>query len=223
MQKDKTVLLQVRPKPLKDGFGFFVNQARGKTVLNIGAAGGVENYLPDKKEMWLNFCVGEVASDLVGVDIDRESIDYAARHGFTIREANCEDMNLERKFDLIILSDVIEHLNAPGKALLVLMEHLAPNGKLVLSTPNPTHYGNLFRILFGKEIQVYYDHVTCFYPEHLQAFCDRFGFRLSELYYFGYADQRSLGRFVKSKVGSLIGRVFPRMSSTIMAVIQKPV
>lgn len=104
--------------------------AKGKDVLNVGASGGVEFYLPDNKKVWLHYRLSTVANEVVGIDIDEDSIRYAKQNGVEILRYNCESMDLGRTFDVIIMSEVIEHLDAPGKTVSTLMSHLerkAPN------------------------------------------------------------------------------------------------
>ncbi len=43
--------------------------------------------------------------------------------------------SLARVFDLIVFSDVVEHLLDPNPAMQFLAAHLAPGGRLVISTP----------------------------------------------------------------------------------------
>jgi SAM-dependent methyltransferase len=54
------------------------------------------------------------------------------------------------EFDLVISSDVIEHLYRPGDLLEVAAEILRPNGHLVLGTPYHGYLKNLALSLIGK-------------------------------------------------------------------------
>lgn len=57
---------------------------------------------------------------------------------------------LERRFDLILCADVIEHLLEDAKVMVQLRSLLAPRGKLIVSVPNS---GNLYfraMILLGR-------------------------------------------------------------------------
>jgi len=205
---------------LGDVVAYILNETAGKSVLNVGAAGGVEHYLPDHREEWLHHLLGRVAGDLVGIDIDTANIARAARYGVEILEADCQGMKLGKRFETIVMSDVIEHLDAPGVALRTLVEHLAPQGRLLITTPNPTHYGTLTRAVLGRSPSVYCDHMACFMPEHLQAMCNRYGYRLSAVYFFGYIDRRSLTNIIKSRMGRAIGRLSPRLCASFLAAVE---
>jgi SAM-dependent methyltransferase len=213
-----TLLCPVRVVP--DAVSFILGEATGKKVLNVGAAGGVEGYLPANREVWLHHRLHKVAEELVGVDIDKAAIDLAAQHGVNIVEANCESMNLGRQFDVIVMSDVIEHVNAPGLAMQTLVSHLTPSGRLLITTPNPTHYATLVRAILGSPQNVYYDHVGCFMPEHIQAMCNRFGYNLSAVYFFGHIDRRTWGMRLKSYLSLFIGRRIKRLNGWFLAVVE---
>ncbi len=78
MQRNEVVQLSVPPRVLADPFPHILDYARGKRVLNVGASGGVEHYLPMQRESWLHHRLGKVAAELVGIDIDADSVAFAA-------------------------------------------------------------------------------------------------------------------------------------------------
>ena len=213
-----TIACPIRVLP--DAISFILEAAAGKSVLNVGAAGGVEGYLPANKDVWLHHRLCKVAKELVGIDIDRKGIGWAAQHGVNILEANCESMNLGRQFDIIVMSDVIEHVNAPGLAVQTLVSHLRPSGRLLITTPNPTHYATIVRAILGNAQNVYYDHVGCFMPEHVQALCNRFGYSLTAVYFFGHIDRRTWGTRFKSYVSLFIGTRMKRLHGWFLAVVE---
>jgi len=220
MRMNDLTILSVKPEYILDVFALIMKQASGKTVLNVGAAGGVRGYLPSNRESWLHHRLGLVSSELVGVDIDTEGIDFAKEHGVRIVNGNCEAMDMERKFDAIVLSDVIEHMNAPVTGVSNLMNHLHEGGKLFVTTPNPTAINLIVRSILGRNLNVYWDHVSCYMPEHIQTICDRYGYRLSGIYFFDHIDRQSFSNRVKSHLARVISRVNPRLSTSFLAVIE---
>jgi 2-polyprenyl-3-methyl-5-hydroxy-6-metoxy-1,4-benzoquinol methylase len=205
---------------LPDLCSFLLAEASGKSVLNVGAAGGAAYYLPDRRSLWMHHRLGEVTGELVGVDIDAESIALAARHGIDILEANCETMSLARRFDVIIMSDVLEHLDAPGTALQRMVQHLHPHGRLFVTTPNPTYAGVVLRAVLGRGLNVYHDHVASFLPEHIQAMCDRYGFHLRAIHFFGHIDRRTSTHRLKSYAALALGRLSRRLLGSFLAIIE---
>jgi len=79
----------------------------------------------------------------VGVDLSPDSVEIAKER---LEELGVADKLTaivgsayeppEGPFDLITLTDVLEHLEDPRKCLKALREQLSPNGLLVISTPN---------------------------------------------------------------------------------------
>lgn len=79
----------------------------------------------------------------VGVDLSPESVDHARRRLEAIGAADRLSAQVgsayeppEGPFDLIALTDVLEHLEDPRACLRALRARLAPGGLLVISTPN---------------------------------------------------------------------------------------
>ncbi len=221
MQLDETVNLSVAPKALRDPFPYILESARSKRVLNVGASGGVEHYLPERREGWLHHRLQKVAAEVVGIDIDSGSVAYAAEHGVKLIVADCEVCEFSERFDLIVMSDVIEHVNSPMLAIGNLAKHLAPGGRLLITTPNATHYGLVLRAWIGRGTGVYYDHVCAFLPEHFQVICRRLGLQLAETIFFSHMDARSLGNRMKSRVARCLGSFMPRCHSSLLVVIQR--
>jgi len=220
VQRNEVVQLTVVPKGLADPFPYILDYARGKRVLNVGASGGVENYLPTKRESWLHHRLGKVAAELVGIDIDSESVAFAAQHGINLLVADCEKCSFTQTFDLIVLSDVIEHVNSPLLAIKNLAKQLSPNGYLLITTPNPNHYGLVLRAWLGRHTEVYYDHVSALLPEHFQAISNRLGLKLCDVMFFSHLDRRSFENRLKSYLARLLGRLAPRCHGSLMVVLQ---
>jgi SAM-dependent methyltransferase len=80
-----------------------------------------------------------VANEAAGIDV-APAIDYCRRTHAGAAEFHVVDLERPaldpgRQFDLVVCSDVIEHLADPDPLLRFLPELLAPGGLIVLSTP----------------------------------------------------------------------------------------
>lgn len=221
MQRNEVVQLNTTASTIANATRLILDLAKGKSVLNVGAAGNVEFYLPSRRHLWLHHQLQQVAEHVTGLDIDTESVRFAESHGFEIVLGNCEDIDLGRRFDLIVLSEVFEHLDAPGIALKNLMQHVVPGGKIALTTPNPLFFGTLCRALLRRKLNIYYDHVNAFFPEHLQAMCDRYGYRLVAIHFFTpVEEQQSRSVMMKSYISRGVGAIFPRLHANFFAVVE---
>lgn len=219
MRHNSLVRMEVVPKRLRSPFELICGMATGKSVLNVGAAGGVESYLPHQPEIWLHEKLRRAASTLLATDIDGERIAFAARHGYEIDYQDCETMALDQRFDLIVLSDVIEHVNSPVVAVRNLAAHLAPGGKLVITTPNATAANVIFKTMFRTNPNVFYDHMTTYYPEHFQAMCDRLNLKLEAVHLFDHMDRRTRTLLWKSKIMAMLTTLSPRLAGSQLCVI----
>jgi SAM-dependent methyltransferase len=222
MRVGDQVRLDIKMRHIGDVEAWLLPQLVGKSVLEIGAAGGVvEHYLPGHIDRWRHAKIKKIAADLVGIDIDAAAIAHAARHGWPIAHGDCETIRLGRTFDAALMLDVIEHLEAPGRAIANVLEHLNPGGLLYIATPNPTHTGDIVRAFRGRAPSVYWDHQIALWPEHLQSICDRHGFVLRDIAMIGWPDQRSATLRFKSAVLRMIGGLNPRLSPSWLGVVTR--
>lgn len=221
MIENDLIRLDVRLKKMRDPFEFIEQRAQGKRVLNVGASGGVHLYLPSNKDVWLHERLRRCADELVGVDIDKDSIEHAARHGYTILNENCETMALDKQFELIVMSDVIEHVNAPVTAIKNLLAHLADDGLFIITTPNATSGNICLRSMVRKDVNVLADHVTTFYPEHFQAICSRLDCQLESIHMFDHKDRRDGIKRFKSALFQAMTVISLRLASSMLVVIRK--
>jgi SAM-dependent methyltransferase len=74
-----------------------------------------------------------------GLELSRSAASYAREAlGLTVREVPVEDASLDgERFDAIVLTDVLEHLDHPARTLDRCAELLAPGGVLMVVTPDP--------------------------------------------------------------------------------------
>jgi glycosyltransferase involved in cell wall biosynthesis len=59
-------------------------------------------------------------------------------------------VDASRRFDVVILADVLEHMADPLRLLTQAARHLAPGGSLLVSLPNTVHWSVRMQMLRGK-------------------------------------------------------------------------
>lgn len=69
-----------------------------------------------------------------GVDLDKESIKYGKSLGLNL--TNEDAFKLKEKFDVIMLSHILEHISDPISFLNSLKKILKSDGKIVINTPD---------------------------------------------------------------------------------------
>jgi SAM-dependent methyltransferase len=219
MRQGERTVLDHPATSIVDAHAMIIDMAQGRCVLNVGAAGNASSYRDHSMDGWLHARLAKSSKTLVGLDLDGDEVQAAVGLGFNIRIGNCENVDLNEMFDLIVLADVLEHVDNPAMAMANMVRHLSPGGKIVLTTPNATFLGNVVNALLCRGPNVYWDHVNLYTPENIQALCDRHGWVLLQTHMCSLSDQRDKSVRVKSAMIALVGKLFPRLHSAFMCVI----
>lgn len=113
-----------------DRYNFVAEFAQGKNVLDIACGSGYGTKLLSE--------IGK-ANFVTGVDIDEEAVKYGSlRYPSPIVErfvADATSWKGDRKFDLIVSFETIEHIPNYGKFLDNLAENMHEDSDLYISTP----------------------------------------------------------------------------------------
>lgn len=120
--------------------------------------------------------ISEANPNVVGVDIDEEGIEVLHSQGYNVVCADVETMDLDRQFDTIVAGELIEHLENPGLCLRNIRRHLKPDGRLVLTTPNPFYKAQSWKIWRYGRPSVHEDHMNWQDPRTLEQLLNRTGF-----------------------------------------------
>jgi len=76
--------------------------------------------------------------DCYGFDPAIEAVEYGCKKGLNIKHAGLDGMNVfdNKKFDMVTMFNVLEHLANPEKSINQIKEILKPNGILAIDVPN---------------------------------------------------------------------------------------
>lgn len=119
-------------RSLEDFRARFGLAAAEVSVLEVGCSNGRNVSLPLAEQGYL----------VTGVDLHGPSIAYAraqAEGGLGNARFLCMDFfdfGSDDRFDVIVLSDILEHVSDPDRILAVALEHLAPAGMVLVCIPN---------------------------------------------------------------------------------------
>jgi 2-polyprenyl-3-methyl-5-hydroxy-6-metoxy-1,4-benzoquinol methylase len=183
-----------------------------RTVLDIGAGTGISR--PD----WMHAMVASVASEAVGLELDKALAKKAADKGFNVVAGDAQTMDLGRTFEVVWAGELIEHLSCAGAFLDAARRHLEPGGLLVLTTPNAFAVSNfVYRV--GGRARVNAEH-TCWYDETtLSQLLRRHGFEIVEVAYVGH---RTPGR-LRALLATAVRSVLPRhLAENTLLVVATP-
>jgi SAM-dependent methyltransferase len=210
---------RVTPDRYVERDAFILDRARGRKVLDCGVIGATE--LPREQRLalipkQLHWRIAAEA-DAVGTDLDAELVDAVQARYPQLRlvAADMEQIRLEETFDLVIMGDLIEHLNNPGAALERASDLLAPGGELLISCPNALGLPNYLRFLAGR-FREGGDHVHSFNCWTLENLLKRHGFRVTSMQ--TALDRKPVSRWKRALVAVVrpLLRAFPKLGGTLV-------
>ena len=104
--------------------------AHSLRVLDVGCGNGSELALP----------LARLGFQVTGIDIHAPSIEHARQLGVNVTNLSYVCGRVEelkaQPYDIVILSEVLEHLREPRALLLASLEHLNKNGIIIVTVPN---------------------------------------------------------------------------------------
>ncbi len=174
---------------------FIVDRCRGKVVLHVGCvdSGLLEARLNDG-ELLHQKLSGECA-ELWGCDIDKSGVEFLTKNGYSNvffldleDEVSVARMFQGKEFDVVVFSEVAEHLSNPGKVLILLGRHcVADDGILLFSVPNAFSAHSIWQMINNVEY-VHPDHN--YYFSHVTALniLRKNGFKMTELYSYTFME-----------------------------------
>jgi SAM-dependent methyltransferase len=111
------------------------------------------------------------------VDIQAEGVAQLQEAGWDVRHDDATTLaTIDEPVDVVVASEVIEHLAAPGDMLAAVHDVLAADGRLLLTTPNPWAVVYLRRVLTGTDPVGNDEHTCWFDATTLRQLARRYGF-----------------------------------------------
>lgn len=145
MKKRKAISLYDKKFLLYKGYlnPYLIKHIPDKSlILDIGCSNGSQGkYLREKKN-----CI------VYGVDISRQAIKEAKKNldKAVVMDIAKDNLPFKEKFDVIIFSDILEHLAWPKKVIEKLKKHLKKDGLIVAAVPNVANLKIRLHLLLGK-------------------------------------------------------------------------
>jgi len=123
------------------------NKLKGRDILDLGCGGGL-------------VCepLAKLGANVTGVDFIKNNIVSAETHSkktnLKIRYLNESLVNFQtnKKYDLILMLEIIEHIDDWKEMISKYIRYLKPNGKIIFSTINRTMLSKIFAIFLAEEI-----------------------------------------------------------------------
>lgn len=121
-------------------------------ILDIGAGrGGLADYLQKNLNCDVTVC-----------DMSQEAIILCQGKGLTCIEADVESQEIQGKYDIILMTAVLEHLINPRHVLWKLRDNLVDGGHIILAQSNFCDIVSRLRHLFGWSAKYYEEPMASF-------------------------------------------------------------
>jgi len=167
----------------------------GKRVLHIGCTDSPFTSERIANKTLLHMKLMDKCSSVTGIDISAEGIGTMKNTGFSdihnmdLFKINEEKILRAHTYDYIILSEVIEHVINPGKALETVHEYCQKNGQktvLIVTAPNINSYTKRLTDFLRNDETVHPDHYYYFSYKTLFKLISDSGFAVTKFQYATY-------------------------------------
>ena len=158
---------------------FVMRHATDKDVLDLGCV----DHDPEayNRRYWVHKGLVAKAKSVVGFDLSQEGVDYLNERGYDILHGDAQNFDLDRKFDIIVAGDLIEHLEDFAGFLESCKAHLRPGGSLLISTPNPWYWRFIVLAILHKEVRNNPEHTCWLCPRTLRQLVRRHGMDVADI------------------------------------------
>jgi len=200
---------------------YLVAISKGKRVIHVGCVDHSQFFETKiKQNFWLHKLLCDAAEYCLGFDIDEEGLEKVIGYGyknvlkFDIVNDKVPDSLKNEKFDLIILGEILEHVDNPVEFLTRLHGKFKNICKqIVITVPNAYFINNLVGIFRNIE-KINTDHRYTFTPYTLAKVSTIAGFKVRN-YELMYNFRTSRNFLLKS----ILFRLFPATRSTIVMTL----
>jgi SAM-dependent methyltransferase len=211
--------------PLVQRVEYLKELCKGKSVLHLGCTNWPYTDIVLKEGTLLHLQLQEIASELYGFDFDQEGLDVLAARGvknlFRADLEKLDEVQLDKKFDVIIAGEMIEHLSNPGLFLRGIKRFMRPDTTLVITTINA--YGGVRMFMYGLRGRggrlepVHPDHVAYYSYSTIHHILEREKIAAKRFLFYDLGpEHRPHNRFYINWVNDLCVRFMPQLADGII-------
>jgi 2-polyprenyl-3-methyl-5-hydroxy-6-metoxy-1,4-benzoquinol methylase len=176
---------------LQGRMDFVVDRCQGKKILHLGCVdeGLTEERLREKK--LLHNKLISTAREVWGVDLNASGINLLRENGVSnLIVGNIEEIDKieelgKHHFDIIVVTEVIEHLNNPGLFLQNVKTLFASDTKMIVTVPNGLRLTGLMHQMRGYE-SVHPDHNYWFSYKTLETLLKKNSYQIDEMFTYSF-------------------------------------
>lgn len=197
---------------------FILDFCKNKNILDVGCVG---QDIDIKNDLWLHNGIKKVCASLVGVDINLSGLEKMKTKGFNVYHVNELKTHTE-KYDVIVMGDVIEHVDSPIEFLRFYKQFLTKNGVMLISTPNFLSAKSIVSTFLFNFHSVNEEHTCWLCYKTFFEICNRSQMEIVDFYWVKPLNKVFKGLvmkiiFILSKILMLLRRTF---SENMMFIIK---
>lgn len=180
--------LMLDKPPKRDKKDFILSRVEKKKVLDLGCIGHTwERSITDAS--WLHRSITNLSSETYGIDFLEKDVEMLNNNGYsTINYGDATSLNLGKKFDVIVVGDLIEHVHDMRGLFETFTKHLNTDGEVLITTPNPFYINHFITILLTNQIGINKEHVFWFDPKVISELSKRFSFEITQVEWLADSD-----------------------------------
>jgi 2-polyprenyl-3-methyl-5-hydroxy-6-metoxy-1,4-benzoquinol methylase len=187
---------------------YFRDSAAAHDVLHIGCCEHAEKYMV--VDGWKHRAMADTARTLLGVDINESAVQAMRQLGYEVILADAtSDVDVGKRFDRVIIGDVIEHVGNLDGLLRFADRHMTSDGELIISTPNPFFVRHVARAWFSRPMIANFEHVSWVTESNIIELARRARMSLKAIHY-------PVGNSSSNRAIALLKRLSYRVSGTAL-------
>ena len=152
-----------------------IGDLKGKKLLDVGCGTG-----------WFLELCKEEGLECYGQELGSELAEYTSkRTGIKIFNDKISDISgFDNFFEIIVLFDLIEHLEDPVDFIKILKNKLVEGGIILIFTPNFNSFG-ISKLKENSSLLIPTDHICLFSPKTLEVFSEKVKMSIDWISYNG--------------------------------------
>jgi SAM-dependent methyltransferase len=208
---------------------FINNQIKDKSVMHIGCTGGLlgeENELEHinnyNKLEDTHYLFSKSAKEISGIDISKKKIDFLKSQDFEnlyVADICDPNFNLEKKYDIILFPNIIEHLSNVGLALQNIKKMMKEDSHLIITTNNAFDILVVLKLLFNYE-SVHSEHTSYYSYSTMKRSLEMSDLCIENFYYAynekKWAIKKNLPQYLFKKFQILFSKIFKQFSEDLI-------
>lgn len=162
---------------------YLKQEIKNKNVLDIGVA--EHDVIHINRKDWQHKFIVDNSKYCVGVDIIDELVQLLSSQGYNIKNVDAtSDLYIGETFDVVIIGDVIEHVENPVALMKFAKRHCSIGGKIIVATPNPFFYKNFLQVINTTTFVANFEHISWITPSMALEIARRSGLEFYEYLFF---------------------------------------